>query len=506
MSDMYTAEQVQAVIQQALAKQRTKDFWGAPLVGLKHDPASTVIDSRPFHDVSPTGDGTVGLFAVPGTRPDMFMTLARPMTAARLLGLEKSVYTMERLSTITGVTDPASCTNADGWCGNPPDYGYIKGCDIVVNWGDFYAKTHLVALPDTGGLYDRSDIPRWVNNRGGDMGNPFIPDIVYQFPADSQSVLQQELFIFGVGFERAFEDVLINGLITNTGASANCGWMREFDGISRWIRTGYTDYYNSNLLCTALDSIVVNFNTDIGGTVSDEGTGRYITDVLSDTMWSLESRADTYFMGGVSFAFIMRKDLFRVLTHHLACNYATSRCTNTNISTSINIGGNDYRDLQLSMQRGQYLLIEGNQYPVVFSDGLTRSAIDDHVYESDILIVPLTWNGMKLLYAEYFPMDNQYLNEFATYTDGDATKVINNGMYLVTRRDNGNCVEYLFSARMRAILRTPHLAARIDNVQYEFRSEPRDAMTGDSYYKDGGTYKRLPWDSWVANGQAGLRG
>lgn len=503
MSEMYTEEQVQAVVRQLLNKEKSAAFWGGGNgdgTALKHDPASVVPDGGQLHGPV-QGVDAQGIFSYPGERPEMFATVPRVHGLLDVLPIEKSEYTNERLQTVTGVTDPSSCTNATGFCGDPPDYGFLKGCVQVFNWGDFYAKTHLDILPETGQLFDRADMSRRILNNINAPQRPLIPESM--FGADTRSVLKMRMYLLGVGVERSLEDVLINGVNTNTGASAECGFIREFTGLASQITETHTDYYNSNLDCAALDSIVETWGGDIGSTVAGEGTARYISDLLSDVMWSLEDRARTYFMGGVNFLFVMRKDLFRMLTYHIACNYMTYRCTNVmpgNGQAQVDIS--DQRRLQLSMQQGQFLLIEGVQYPVIFSDGIARAAISDHVYESDVYIIPLSWQGIPLTKVEYFPMDNQYITELANFADPGDTRTINNGLYLVGKRTSPLCIEYHFAARMRLILWTPHLAAAINNVQYEFRAEPRDAKVGDSYYADGGTINRLPWDYW-AGGKVG---
>ena len=106
-------------------------------------------------------------------------------------------------------------------------------------------------------------------------------------------------------------------------------------------------------------------------------------------------------------------------------------------------------------------------------------------------IVPVSWAGVPLLRLQYFNMDNQYTSEFINFMGNTNVKTINNGMFLVGQRDTGLCLEYHFQSRMRLILDTPWLAARIDDISFSYVNvATRTALPGTSLYTDGGVSYR----------------
>lgn len=91
---------------------------------------------------------------------------------------------------------------------------------------------------------------------------------------------------------------------------------------------------------------------------------------------------------------------------------------------------------------------------------------------------------------EYYPMDNQYTTEYMNNFGLQTVGTLNNGLFLVGKRDTGLCLEWHFQARMRLILEVPFLAARIDDVQYSFYEPIREAIPGSSRFVNGGVSYR----------------
>ena len=98
--------------------------------------------------------------------------------------------------------------------------------------------------------------------------------------------------------------------------------------------------------------------------------------------------------------------------------------------------------------------------------------------------------GKPLTRMEYFPMNNANASEFANAFGNSGIGTLNNGMFLTGKRDTGLCIEYHFQARFRLILETPFLAARIDNIEYSWYLNTREAKPGGSLYVDGGVSYR----------------
>lgn len=470
----FSDEQAQALIEKTLVE--------------KNDPASTTPTARPLHGLAHDGSNVYGAFTAAGVRPQMYSTLPRPRTLARLLGVLPSRYHEERIEVMTGVTQ-GSGSNATSFCDpNAPVAGRMKVAQQRYLPGYWYMKTNLNTIPYIGRLGTRAEVPREILNAGA-AANPLIPDIMYTFN-DTQSQLQNELYTLGVEIERALELTLITGDITQASANTERGFIREFNGLDQQIATGKTDAM-SGLAAQGLDSYVLNFGAAINSNTPLDGSGRNFTETLSDTMFTVMDRAAQVGMDGTEWAIVMRREQFREAAKVVASQLPVSYVVDSSTAENVTRTGNEIMNNFMMMLRGQYLMTHQGDIPVVFSDGINRDQTTATTATSDIYIVPLSYNGRRLLTLEYFPMDNTYIREFTGFASADDYRVINNGLYLVASQRVAFCKEYLFASIMRLILDAPFLAARIDNVTYAFRSgEWTDAYPGLSAYRNGGASTR----------------
>lgn len=458
---------------------------GRKEITFKNDPASLSLSGTPTLQGPFPGSSTqFGIFSAPGVRPQCYSAMARPRTLARLLTPERTDYYQEIIEIMTGAT-AGSGANATGFCGNPPQPGQLKTCQQTYLFGQYYIKTTLNSIPEIGQLRNRADIPGEILN-AGPTANPLIPTDFYRL-TDTRSQLSYNLFMVGVELERGLEKVSIVGNQALASTSTQLGFIKEFNGLDSLIKTGTVDAVSLQP-CKAADSDVINFNTSIGGT---DSKGRTITTAVSDLYYALQDRSVQVGMENIEYAWVMRKELFRVLTDTYANTYATTRFTLGSAANPLMQDATATNNLRLQMLQGQFLMVEGMEIPVVFSDGVTLVPQGGNTFMSDMYLVPLSWMGRRLLRLEYFPMDNQYQDEFANYTGGDLYRVINNGMFRVGKRSTGQCDEYHFAAQMRMILEAPFLAGRIDNVIFNYYADTRDPYPGSTYfYVNGGpTYR-----------------
>lgn len=451
---------------------------------LKNDPASTVPTGNVPHGQTQQPLGNVyGLFTQPGVRPEMYSALARPYSVTSILNVSRSEYNQEIIEILTGQTASAG-TNPTGFCGNPAVVGNLKVCAQLTTFGKYYIKTELNAIPEVGQLKNRADIPRNILNTPVGA-NPFMPDIFWSLP-DTRSQLRFETYRIGVDYERTLEQVAING-VQGTQNSDYIGWITQFNGLDRLIKTGYADSVTGTT-CPAADSAVQTFGANISG----NGVGGFsIVESLSYLVQDLQTRAGQVGMDTVEHAIVLRRDLFNVLVEYWACEYWTYNCDGSATSPN-NRDGATIQQLRTDMWNGRFLYVNGQRVPVVFSDGLTRETVGANLFNSDILVVPVRWNGLPLLDFQYFPMDNLYITEF-TNAFGVGTPITSaeNGMWLIGQRSTGLCLEWHFAMQGRMILETPFLAGRLDNCQYSLAGRsPRDAYPGMSFYADGGMSRR----------------
>jgi len=166
-------------------------------------------------------------------------------------------------------------------------------------------------------------------------------------------------------------------------------------------------------------------------------------------------------------------------------------------------------DLRDRMRERLVLTVNGREYPVVLCDGMTEEHgdpaypdysddLESGEYASDIMFLPLSVRGgMKTLYWEHMDYSkttpeialSRSGNDF--WTDG--------GRFFWTAERMKWC--YTMSAKIepRIILRTPHIAGRLDNVKYSPLRHLRSPFYGDPYFVKGGVSSRAnPADNYYS--------
>lgn len=452
-------------------------------IAQKNDPASLTLSAPALHGPLQGNNAQYGLFTHPGVRPERWSAMSNPNSWLNILSVGPSDLANERLEIMTGQTADGS-TNATGFCGDAPVPGKLKTCQQLYVFGDFHGKTDLNALPLIGQRKDRSDMSARILNQAA-IENPFQPEVLRSI-TDTRSQLSHDLYRFGNAVARSTELVSIQGVAATD--NSRFGWFHEFTGLDSQIKTGYVDVV-SNVTCPAADSLVESYNALVTGTHSD-GSGRTFTATWFDTMYALRDRAAQVGMNGVQWAVVMRQEMFRTVAEVLSNDYNFYQVTGAQYKER-NSTGELIQALRRDMMAGGYLLDDqGQTVPVIFSEGLTNPPVANNTYVSDILIVPVSWNGTPLIRLDYFPMNNSYIEEFAGFVNPDTINIINNGMYMVGQANTPLCVEFHFAARMRLILETPFLAGRIDDIRYTYFAKSRQAIPGSSLYVDGGVSAR----------------
>jgi hypothetical protein len=453
-------------------------------IGQKNDPSSsTPTASGTFQGQSFTNANQYGIFSSPGVRPDRFSALMRPRSMSSILRPRKSEFGNEIVSIMTGQTAGVANAQTD-WCAPGALPGVLKSCQQVYAFGNFKMNTRIVPLQEVGQLRNRADIPGEILN-SPPRDNPFIPDRMWQL-TDTRSQLQYELYTLGNQIARSFETELWNGVAgTNTSIT---GWWKDFAGLDTLVKTGYTDSI-TGVACPAADSIVITWNADVGATVS----GSNIVQSFADQYYAVNDTARQVGLDGVQFAFVLRAEFFRALTEVWSCQYLTYRCQSSNAGQPIQITGDETNRLRLEMQNGQYLLIDGVPVPVIFSDGISMPRLGSaapNVLRADAYLLPISWNGRPLINVEYHDMGNTYAREFAGIVYPSA-EFMNNGMYMMNKREAGGCIELEFSMKLRAFIETPFLAVRWDDISFSYGAQTRVADPAVTYlHRNGGvTYR-----------------
>lgn len=453
----------------------------------KHNASGTADTHNPLYGPYADGSGDYGVFSIPGIRPEMFSAFQRPRSFSSILGIQPSRNANEKIGIMTGVTGGAG-TNPTGFCGTAPTAGQLKLCVQNYIWGKSYWKSSVVNVAEAGEYVDYADTEKRILNLN-QSPNPLIPDMLGRLDISNRSgaLLANELFTLGAEMERNNELVLIQGNETTGNANTTRGYIQEYKGLERQIITGRVDM-NTGVACPAADSQVITWGTGIDQTVS----GRTFPQMLVDTYFGLTDIADQTGLSGTRWIFVMPMRMFRSLTYVYACQYWTNRCQGT-------VGNPNYQDsaeiakLQMDFWQNKYLLIDGQPVQVVFSDGIPETRAGGSVYTArEMFILPVEWQGMKMLNLQFKNMFGADVAEFANSVGPQEFVPMNNGQWLMTKARTNYCMELLFAGKFRLIQDCPFLAARIDTIQYTFQAPFRSAYPGDTIsYVDGG---RTRWD------------
>lgn len=442
----------------------------------KHDVSTINLGSQVAHGPQYNGLPSSGLLAGAGPRREMWHTVVRPKGLAAQLYAGVTNITNPQFDILTGVFGPTG-TNPSNFCGNPPKAGLAKLCTHSAQFGKAMWATDQNVLNMVGGRVNAADQDRSLLNTLA-QDNALVPDPLKAAGVDLNSTLGLQLFRLFINMERAMERVLFRGNRSTAAASTEVGFIQEFDGFDRLIKTGYQDAITA-VVCPSTDSIVENWGSvDVTATVG----GGSIVDMITSIAYGLRTNAEKMGMNPVSWILVMDPDLFYRLTMLWPCSYITNGCASTtsNVQT---VDAPFQIQMRDDMRTGHYLWIDGEQWPVQLTNGMTITDVAA-AKASTIYFIPVSAMGRQVTYLEGFDQGNSEIQEFIR--QGADYRVFNGGLWAMTWQRTNFCLEQVYAMQPRLIMETPYLAARLDNVAYTLRRPSRDPFPTDSHYVNGG--------------------
>ena len=419
--------------------------------------------------------GGGGLFTSPGLEREIVTAMIRPMGFASDLPLLPSVFQDPRFGAITGFTDES---------GNQPDYAcedapvtQMKAATLTARFGRVRYDTNTIDMNDVMLKLHRGDFTDLVLS-GRLLG---LTDLMPSGLNESQVLnimTMAEMVGVGVLFERNLTKQLWQGVF---------GVSHQFPGLDVQIATGQVDA-DSGAAVPALDSDVKDFAYDQVG-----GSGRDIVEYLSTLEYFLFNNAERMGLMPTTWRIVMRPQLFWELTAVWPCLYNTTRCSPAAATGATTfLDGRDNTRERDAMRQGKYLDINGRRYQVALDDGIVEhnninnGNLAAGQYASSIYMVPLTIRGgMPVTYREYVDYrqaqpDVSLLRGANSFFWSDA------GVYSWAYEEVKWCYKLAAKTEQRVILRTPHLAGRIDLVRYTPLQHLRDFDPDSPYHRDGG--------------------
>lgn len=448
--------------------------------GAKNDPSSTTPSAQALYGPNPGNNNQAGVFSGAGVRPGMYDATTRARTFASAVPLYPTDVYNELIEIQTGVTEGAG-NNTTSACGDAPEPGQLKVARQSYLFGVVHIETKVHDITQAGMRQTRASVDRELFNTAATV-NPWLPSIEGVDGTDrASSELRAALYAVGIELERNIGQVHFVG-VGGTESNTYRGVARQWAGLDALIKTGYTDSV-SGLAAPAMDSVVETFNAVITG---NDSFGRNIVEATTDAWFAANDRARQVSAVTPDYALVMRPDLFRTMTEQWASAYTTYRADGAQYA-EVTRDGFALQQMRIDMMNGRYLLIDGVRVPVILDDSIARETLGNNYYKSDVYGVALRWGSRPLLYTEFFDMGNADAQDIANAIGGaDDSRVINNGMYRVFKKNQGGCYQFSFFARPRLVMDAPFVHFRLDDVFYNHFAKTRDPRPGMSNYNDGG--------------------
>lgn len=488
---------IDALDQRMGAKAATKSAslpydYGYFAQGLKHDVAGNPITVGYSH-------GPGGNLSYPGVDPAVFHTVVGNRGIIGSIPWTPSLYTNPLYAVITGVAgDTGSEKNLV--CDDAPVAGLVSSCMLTSVFGRYERQTAQIELNRLGQRVDRADPMDLAL-----VGSPIQSTGIFSTgPADSAlggDVLRNEtarkFWELGTSLHRLLSVQAWQGSpVNNTGG----GGYKEMTGISVLVNTGHTDA-QTGVACASVDSDVKDFNF-----LSAEDNGAALVNALTFMYYTRKDFAERTGVMPVRWVLAMRPEVFYTLSAIWPCAYLTYRCNLGDVTgAQVIIDAADQGRMRDEMRSGRYLLIDGDRIEVVVDDGIpedtstTNGNVPEACFASDIYLLPMSVvGGRAVLYGEYFEFTNPSISDAL----GNMILGRVEGPWITVPKQTNWCIQWQTKIEPRIVLRTPWLAARLNNVVVcplqrtpsPFPSDPYYVGAGGLTSRSGPSYYS-PWQS-----------
>lgn len=437
-----------------------------------------------------------GMFSIAGIEQNVVSTHVAPMGLGAALPAFGNNIDDPRYGFVTGF-DADIGSEATNPCDDAP-FAYMKSGTLTAAFGRVMRQTQTIEIDKL--LHQKRGASTDLRLIGSVLGRSVGMDVDSMNEQDILDlVVQNEMVSVGVSFERKLGKLMWQGAITNNTAG---GGYKEFPGLDNQIATGQVDA-ETNTAMPAADSFILDFNfNDVDGVALD------IVEYVSMMEWYLYDLATRTNMLPIRWAIVMRPELWFELSAVWPCRYLTHRCTTADNSNPMVINDENNVRLRDAMRDGMFMDVNGRRYPVITDDGIfeftnvNNANVPAGQFASNLYFVPLTIRGnFPVTYFEFI----DYRGVQAQMAPlGQGNRVVpfwtDSGRFLWVYRPNAYCFDLQAKVEPRVVLRTPHLAGRIDHIKYSPLAHLRDSDPASSYFKDGGVSFRTGTTSYAVWG------
>jgi hypothetical protein len=448
------------------------------LVKSKDKAAANFQTATPLH-------GAGGIFSTPGLDRTVVTAYIRAGgSIASVLSKVPSVDESPRFATLTGYT-ATSGTEPTNACEDAPT-GYVKGCNLTARFGLIRRDTQTIEMDKVMLRINRSDFKDLVL-AGEVLG---LTDLVPSGLNQSQIlnvVTMSEMVVAGVNAERKFVQDIWQGTVA----------AGTFPGLDVQITTGHIDA-DTGTACPAVDSDVKSFNfNNVDGTDTLD-----IVRYLSMIEYYLYYNAEKMGLLPVKWVIVMRDQLWHELSAVWPIIYNTDRSASVPAAgVTLFLDGREVTAERDRMRGARTLAINGRTLEVVTDSGIyehnnaNNGNLGAGEYASSIYFVPLTIGGnIPATFIEYvdYRQSQPDTAQLAAFPGAPDYFWTDNGMYSWAVDQNRWCYQLSLKIEPRIVLRTPHLAGRLDYCKYIPLQHLRENDPTSPYNADGGVSFRTP--------------
>lgn len=464
---------------------------------LNNGPQKYMVGSKTLlgADAAVHAHGPNGIFSTAGIENLVVNAHMTPEDLDQHLKAFGTIYMNPIFPSLTGFSEDTGA-EPDGKCEDCLG-GTMQGCNLTATFGHICRGSDEIHIMRTIQMINRGETTPLTL-----LGDVLGPGGITKMPNTPTEWLEvttkAEMVKVAILIQRKLMKMTWNGNPANN--TVGGGYM-EFPGLETLVGTGKVDI--NGAACESLDSLVMDFaKMDVGDA---DGGGNDIVTYISQMEWYIRHNAGRMGLMPVQWVICMRPELWYELSAVWACRYLTNRCTQMNLgSEALSISVNDDTAIKMrdAMRQGMYLIINGRQYPVIACDGMTETTptqdeeLNPGQFMSDIFFLPLTVRGgMSVLYWEYLDYSKADAQIALTKSGNDFWT--DGGRFMWTVERMRGCFKMNAEIDLRIILRTPHVAARLDNIKYTPLLHLRSPFFGDPYFKKGGVSTRTnPMDNW----------
>jgi hypothetical protein len=411
------------------------------------------------------------------TERDVVTAHITPTGIGKVLPRVSSMDENPRYGILTGYTG-ASGSQPTNACGDAPA-AYVKGCTLTTRFGTIRFDTNEIEINKAIRRLHRGDFTDLILH-GEVFGDANLKPENLNKDQILNVLTKSEMVTAGVSAERELTSQMWQGTF---------GVGNQFAGLDSLINTGYVDV-DTNVACPAVDSDVKDFAYD-----NVEGGGRSIVEYMTMMEYFIYYNASKMGLLPATWVIAMRPELWQVLTEVWPCQYNTNKCASSMIGTGSRtvIDGRENIADRDSMRRNLTIDINGRVYPVVVDDGIFESDSTNDAnlaagqYASSIYFVPLTIvGGLRATWREYLPYNSSIFDANVGFLNNRQDFWSDDGFYLWAIEQQKYCYKLSLKTEQRVVLRTPHLAGKIQNVMYAPLQHLRSSDPSSEYWVDGG--------------------